>query len=91
MHQLIASWIKVSLLSALSFVIETFYHQIQYAFCLGIKQSPTELVSFRIGMRVQHGYSINFIEMEEGGKYIFTSFAPFHLWPNEVSVNGIAN
>lgn len=40
-------------------------------FCLGIKYSPSELV-FRPRMKVQIGFSINFMEMEEKrqGKYV---------------------
>lgn len=53
------------------FLMETFYHQIAYDSCLGIKHSPAELVLFRPGRKVQVGYSVNFMEMEEAGKDIF--------------------
>lgn len=47
------------------FLMETFYRQIGYAICLGIKPGPSELVLFRPQMTVQVGYSINCWGMEE--------------------------
>lgn len=47
------------------FLMETFSHQVGYAICLGIKRTLSELVLFRPGMRVQVGYSIRCMGMEE--------------------------
>ena len=69
--------------------METFYHQIGYAFCWKMKHSPSELVSFRPGMRVQVDYCINFVEMEERKQkeiHILSHFPPSHIWFNTVSI-----
>lgn len=70
------------------FLMETFYHQIGYDFCLGIKHSPSELELFKPGMRVPVGYFMDFMEMEEKrqGNTYFISFTPSYLWSNESGI-----